>query len=167
MDIWKNFNHHYSDLYRFTRRMLCNHEGAEDVTQETMLRFARDKAGKLKGESARKWLFAVARNLCISQLRHKANHGEIRLDEHVETRSSNPNPSEKALSNERTRLIEKAVGKLPEDMREVIILREYEGMNYKEISGIIGCPVGTVRSRLARARMELHKQLAPFMEGKL
>jgi RNA polymerase sigma-70 factor (ECF subfamily) len=52
-------------------------------------------------------------------------------------------------------------------MREVIILREFEDMNYEEISGIVGCPIGTVRSRLARARSELRKHLTPFLEGRL
>lgn len=167
MDIWTNFNHHYADLYRFARRMLCNHESAEDVTQEAMLRFARDKAGKLDGESARKWLFVVARNLCISCLRNQSENGEISLDEGVWNCSSGLTPSDKTLANERDRYIELAIAKLPHDMREVIILREFEDMNYEEISGLVGCPVGTVRSRLARARSELRKHLTPFMEGRL
>lgn len=164
MDIWKNLNHCYADLYRFARRMLSSHENAEDVAQETMLRFARDKAGKLEGESARKWMFVVARNLCISQLRSAANNLQTSFDDPAQTCSTGPDPSDNAMVNERNRKIEKAVLKLPDEMREVIILREYEGLNYKEISGIIDCPVGTVRSRLARARVELQKQLSPFME---
>lgn len=164
MDIWKNFNHLYADLYRFARRMLFSHENAEDVAQETMLRFARDKAGKLEGESARRWMFVVARNLCISQLRHNVNNREILFDDCGETSSSTPDPLDNTLAKEQSQRIEQAIRKLPDDMREIIILREYEGMNYKEISGIVDCPVGTVKSRLARARVELHRQLAPFME---
>lgn len=167
MDIWKNFNHHYADLYRFARRILCSHESAEDVTQEAMLRFARDKAGKLNGESARKWLFVVARNLCMSQLRYRSANGETLLDEYVEAGSSTVTPSDNILTNERDKQIEKAISRLSPDMREIIILREYEDMNYKEISKITGCPIGTVRSRLARARAELRKRLTPFMEEKL
>ena len=167
MDIWQNFNRHYADLYCFTRRLLCNHENAEDVTQETMLRFARDKAGKLTGESARKWLFVVARNMCVSVIRKETNRNEAALENIPEISSSSPTPSDRALSNERNRIIEQAVATLPFDMREVIILREYEGMNYEEISGIADCPVGTVRSRLARARAELRRLLTPFMEDEL
>ena len=167
LDFWEQFNRHYADLYRFARRMLGNCEGAEDVAQEAMLRFARDKAGKLYGESARKWLFVVARNLCISQLRRRSSHSTVSLDECVETCSLTPNPSDAAVSNERGRQIERAIAKLPADMREVIVLREYEAMNYEEISGIVDCPIGTVRSRLARARAELRKHLMPLLEEKL
>lgn len=167
MDIWKNFNHLYADLYRFARRMLFSHENAEDVAQETMLRFARDKSGKLEGESARRWLFVVARNLCVSHLRHTANNREILFDDCGETSSPTPDPSDNTLAEEQNQRIEQAIKNLPYNMREVIILREYEGMNYKEISGIVDCPAGTVKSRLARARVELQRLLAPFMEDKL
>lgn len=164
MDIWKNINREYADLYRFAARILLSHEEALDVTQETILRFARDKAGKLEGESARKWMFVVARNLCISLLRRSSTRGEVPLDDCAENISTEPIPPERALAHERNRQIERAIGKLPDDMREVIILREYEDMSYEEISGIIKCPIGTVRSRLARARVILQKELAPFME---
>ena len=119
---------------------------------------------RVEGESARKWMFVVARNLCISLLRRSSTRGEVPLDCCAENISTDPIPPEKALANERNRQIERAIGKLPDDMREVIILREYEGMDYEEISGIVKCPIGTVRSRLARARAILQKELAPYME---
>lgn len=167
LDIWKNFNRQYADLYRFARRILCNHESAEDITQEAMFRFARDKAGKLDGEPARKWLFTVARNLCISRLRKESGRNEITLKYEDITPSSKPAPPDMLITDEKCRIIEQAISRLPHNMREVIVLREYEGMDYKEISGFIDCPVGTVRSRLARARSELKKHLAPYMEDNL
>ncbi len=162
MDIWKNFNSYYADLYCFARRMLFSHEKAEDIAQETILRFVRDKSGRLNGEPARKWLFVVARNLCISDLRSSSKNREIPIENHE--RASGSDPSVDILEDERNKKIEQALSQLSDDMREIIILREYEGMNYREISGIINCPAGTVKSRLARARTELQKLLAPFME---
>ncbi len=167
MNFRENFIDHYADLYCFARRMLGSHANAEDVTQEAMLRFVRNKAGELEGISCRKWLFVVVRNLCISQLRHKASRVEFSLDECAEACSCFTTPSDSALSNERAVQVENAIAGLSPDMREVIILREYESMNYEEISGIIGCPVGTVRSRLARARSELQRRMKPFMEEKI
>ena len=78
--------------------------------------------------------------------------------------SSKPGPRETALAEERARLVREAVGQLPPPLREVIVLREYEEMPYDEIAEVTGCSVGTVRSRLFRARESLRKKLESLLE---
>ena len=164
MDSTEIINRHYEALYRFARRMVGNSETAEDVVQEAFLRMARNGPQALEGESARRWLFVVARNLCLSHFRRSVAHPEEPLDACPEVPAPGPNPSETAQTAERSRWIADAVAQLPPPMREVVILREYEGMNYAQIAEIAGCSLGTVRSRLARAREELGKRLRPLLE---
>lgn len=164
MDSWANFHRHYQDVFRFAYRMLGRSESAEDVAQEALLRMARNRSKQLEGESARRWLFVVARNLCLSHLRHSTRHPEVPLDAVRETQSPTPNPADAAVANERSTLIKNAVTQLPPAMREVVTLREYEDMNYAQIAEIVGCSLGTVKSRLARAREELRRRLQPLLE---
>lgn len=164
MEFAEHINRHYESLYRFAYRMLGNSEMAEDVVQEVFLRMARNSPRNPDGESVRRWLFVVARNLCLSHLRRSAAHREEPLDVCPEVPFPGLNPAEVAQMAERSKWIKDAVAQLPPAMREVVILREYEGMNYAQIAEIAGCPLGTVRSRLARAREELRKRLQPLLE---
>lgn len=164
MESWARFERHYPDVYRFACRMLGNCDAAEDVAQEAMLRMARNCSKRLEGESARRWIFVVARNLCVSRLRRAARHPEVPLEACPEARSKGPNPAESAAASERSRLIRDAIAQLPVAMREVVVLREYEDMDYAQIAEIIGCSLGTVKSRLARAREKLRRRLQPLLE---
>ena len=164
MDFWTDFAQHYTDLYRFAYRLLGRSTAAEDVVQETFLRAARNHAKLLEGEPARRWLFVVARNLCVSHMRHAARHPEVPLDAGPETRSQWPNPAEAVDASERAGFVKDAVAQLPPAMREVVVLREYEGMDYAQIADIVGCSLGTVKSRLARARAQLRERLEPMLE---
>jgi len=164
MDFWTDFSQHYSDLYRFAYRLLGRSAAAEDVVQETFLRTARNHAKQLEGEPARRWLFVVARNLCVSHMRRVVRHREVPLDAGPETRSQRPNPREAVAAGERAEFVENAVAQLPPAMREVVVLREYEGMDYAQIADIVGCSLGMVKSRLARAREQLRVLLEPLLE---
>ena len=164
MEFAEHINRHYESLYRFAYRMLGSCETAEDVVQEVFLRMARNSPRNPDGESVRRWLFVVARNLCMSHLRRRAVQREEPFDVCPEVLSPGLNPAEVAQMAERSKWIKDAVAQLPPAMREVVILREYEGMNYAQIAEIAGCPLGTVRSRLARARQELRKRLQPLLE---
>ena len=164
MDFWTDFFQHYTDVYRFAYRLLGRSVAAEDIVQETFLRAARNHAKHLEGEPARRWLFVVARNLCVSHLRHAARHPEVPLDAGPETRSQRPNPAEIVDASERAGFVKDAVAQLSPAMREVVVLREYEGMDYAQIADIVGCSLGTVKSRLARARGQLRVRLEPMLE---
>ena len=164
MEVVEHIKRHYESLYRFAYRMLGNSEMAEDVAQEALLRMVHHRPQGLEGESVRRWLFVVARNLCMSHLRRRAARREEPLDDAPEVPSPGLNPAEIAQMAERSKWIRDTVAQLPPAMREVVILREYEGMNYAQIAEIANCSLGTVRSRLARAREELRKRLQPLLE---
>ncbi|MFH1744126.1 MAG: RNA polymerase sigma factor [bacterium] len=163
-DLLENLSENYRDVYRFAYRMLGSHETAEDIVQESFLRLARENPKALVGESARRWLFVVARNLCISHLRKHARQPHIGLDSLNELETPGADPGQSAQAIERSELIKKVVSELPLVLREVVILREYEGHSYAEIAALLGCPAGTVKSRLAAARETLRKRLEPLME---
>lgn len=153
---------HFKALHRFAARMLGRADLAEEVAQEALLRLAGSGLA-LQGESARRWLFVVARNLCLSHLRHASRFPEVPLND-FDKASAGPNPAQAALLEERRRLVAEAVAALPPPMREVIVLREFEELDYAQIAEATGCNLGTVKSRLARAREELRKRLAPMLE---
>lgn len=165
MEPWRDWALHFKDLYRFAYRLLGRAELAEEVAQEALARLAGGRC-VLEGEAARRWLFVVTRNLCLSHLRLSARHPEISLENAAEAHSGDPSPAEAAIAGERARLVAEAVAALPDAMREVIVLREYEAMDYAQIAEVIGCPLGTVKTRLSRAREELRKRLAPHLEVK-
>ena len=147
---------HYDSVYRFARRLLGNPEEARDVTQEAFLRLAGERR-PLAGEAVKRWLFAVARNLCIDLLRKQSRQRAASTENAV----SNPSPS----CGETVDAVRDAVARLDVDHREVLILREFEGMTYAEIAAILGCPEGTVKSRIARARALLRDLLAEYREA--
>ncbi len=155
----------YQDLYRFVYRMAGNRETAEDIVQETFLRWSREIPSLPDANAKRRWLFVVARNLCISQFRRKGKFLETPLGEGEELHASDGNPSDSLLEDERTQIVKQAVLSLPPLLREILVLREFEGMNYLDIASVVGCPIGTVRSRLAKARNLLMEKLQPYVEA--
>lgn len=155
----------YGSLYRFVYRMAGNHEMAEDIVQETFLRLAREGSKDLSGLYGRRWLFVVARNLCISWFRKQTKQTEVPMDELNELHADTDNPIHSLTRQERDRQVQSAIASLPPVLREVILLREFEEMSYEEIANIVGCPLGTVRSRIAKARDLLKQKLLPMMEA--
>ncbi|MBN2312017.1 MAG: RNA polymerase sigma factor [Candidatus Hydrogenedentes bacterium] len=155
----------YPDIYVFARRMVGNADSALDVTQEAFLRLARDGVATKGAEQARRWLFVVARNLCFGRLRRQARRRSAGSEPLETLASPHAGPAESGHAEERRQWVMRAVESLPPHMREVVILREYEGLSYAEIAGVAGCSEGTVKSRLARAREALRERLAPFLEG--
>jgi len=164
VDIRDFFEENYAALYRFAFRMLGNREAAEDCAQESFARMTECGAQNLAGDAARRFLFVVARNLCLDRFRKRPHLMEIPLDKIPEPASPDSNPSMNAQRNEREHLIKKAMLELPPDLREALVLRAYEGMSYAEIGEITGSPAGTVKSRIARARERLRSLLKPLLE---
>ena len=154
-----------SALYNAALRMVRSDQEAEDLVQETYLH-AFEHAEQLESLAACKvWLFRIMRNCFISQRRSAHARPELVLIEGELEKS--PAANETALQLERATLarfsrsaIENALGRLPEDMRTAVVMCDVEGFSYRDISEILGCPVGTVRSRVARARGHLMKALA-------
>lgn len=151
---------HLDAAYNLARWLTRNDADAEDVVQEAYLRAFRFFGG-FHGEDARRWLLAVVRNTCYTWLQKNRAHELTTLPDDemdmIESRSDNPE-TEFLRATERHAL-QQAIEALPFEFREAIVLRELEGLSYKEIATVINAPVGTVMSRLSRARRQLQKSL--------
>jgi RNA polymerase sigma factor (sigma-70 family) len=145
------------EAYNLARWFMKNESDARDAVQETYLKAFR-YFESFQGDSGRAWLLRIVRNVCYDALRAKeTERNVISLDEEAaaEVPDSAPGPNILAIQNSTKLRIREALETLPLEFRTVIILREFDGFSYKEISDIAGVPVGTVMSRLSRARQQL------------
>jgi RNA polymerase sigma-70 factor (ECF subfamily) len=146
---------HLDEVYTLARYLLRNTADAEDAVQECYLR-ALKHFDSFRGEAIRPWLFAILRNVCQSSYaQHRFHHDESVEDAIPLWGEAADTPEAQLLRNCDEQSIRKMVGALPAPYREVIVLREINELSYREISQIVGAPVGTVMSRLARARSML------------
>ncbi|HWE96410.1 MAG TPA: sigma-70 family RNA polymerase sigma factor [Tepidisphaeraceae bacterium] len=154
---------HLDAAYNLARWLTRNEQDADDVVQEATLRALRGLDG-LRGDDARCWLLTIVRNTCFTWLRRN-RPGETQpspQDDSPGVPVDMLEPGEILEQATRARGVREAIGALPAHYREIVILREMEGMSYKEIAQVTGLPPGTVMSRLARARERLHESLAPL-----
>jgi RNA polymerase sigma-70 factor (ECF subfamily) len=147
---------HLRAAYNFARWLVRNEHDAEDIVQESFVK-AYQALDRFRGSDARVWLMAIVRNTAMSVLRRRRSDAmpETVPDPVDETAGV----EETLIAGERRRQVRTAIEKLPEDYRETLVLRELEGMSYKEISAVLDVPMGTVMSRLARARNLLLRDL--------
>lgn len=152
---------HLDAAYNLARWLTGNAQDAEDVVQEAFLHAFRFFAG-WRGGDARTWLMRIVRNTCYTWLRvNRPLQDRTAFDENAFPPSSQaPHPEEIVPQNDIGSPMRKALEKLSPNCREVLILRELEGMSYREIAQITGMPVGTVMATLARARGRLRQALA-------
>ena len=155
-------------LYRSAYRLLGNQADAEDAVQDACLRALRFIGG-FRGGDGRVWLLAIVRNTCYSRLkRGMIREMETEFDEEIHsTESETANPEAWLERSRDSETLRYALEQLPEQFREIVVMRELEGMGYKEIAEVAGVPIGTVMSRLARARKRLQQALtaAPRKES--
>ncbi len=151
---------HLDAAYNLARWLTRNKQDAEDVVQEACLRAFRFFPG-FRGGDARAWLMKVVRNTCYTWLHaNRPLRDATEFDENLFSPDSRAlNPEEVVIQNDSGTLVRKALEKLPPNYREVLILRELEGMSYREIADITGMPAGTVMSSLSRARCRLRQVL--------
>ena len=147
---------HLDAAFNYARWLTRNDADAEDVVQDACVRAMRFFSS-LRDDDARAWLFTIVRNAWYSRVSRKANVAEgTRLNDGQDQRPDNAlDPEERLLQQHTVGLVRAALEQLPVDFREAIVLREIEGLSYKEIAEIAGVPIGTVMSRLARARERL------------
>jgi RNA polymerase sigma-70 factor, ECF subfamily len=157
---------HLNAAHNLARWLTRNAQDADDVVQEAYLRAFRFFPG-FRGGDARAWLLKIVRNTWYTWFHsNRPLHDAAEFDENLAPPDQRaPNPEEAVLQNASDTLVRKALEKLPPSFREVIILRELEGMSYREIANITGMPTGTVMSSLSRARGRLRQVLATFMTG--
>ena len=145
---------HMKAAYNLARWLTRNDHDAEDVVQEAYMRAYRFFDG-FQGGDTRAWLFTIVRNACHTMLQ---KNSRLSYEEDLETvEASAPSPEAVVMESINREALRRAIEELPAEFREAIVLREMEGLSYKEISAITGVPVGTVMSRLARARNRLAK----------
>lgn len=156
---------HVSSGYNLARWLTRNDADAEDVVQEAALRAWRFFES-FRGENARAWFLTIVRRTGMTWLsqRSREKHSD-EFDEAVHTDLDvAPDPERLAIERAGVESIRAALEALPAPLREVVVLREQEGLSYKQIATIAGIPIGTVMSRLARARSRLLKALSTEKE---
>jgi RNA polymerase sigma-70 factor (ECF subfamily) len=155
---------HLDAAYDLARWLVRNEHDAADVVQEAYLRALRF-FDDFRGGEARPWLLRIVRNVGYTWLR-KRRPEELNpsLDEEIHGHDeSGPSPEAEALRQAVGRSLEHALANLHVDLREVIVLRELEGLSYAEIASVAEIPIGTVMSRLSRARARLQRALGPSL----
>ena len=147
---------HIDAAYNLARWLTRNDADAQDMVQEAYLRALRFFSG-FRGTDAKAWLLTIVRNTCYTWLRrNRSPELSCDFDELVQAREAEgPDPETEQLMKAQARLVNEAIEKLPIEFREVVVLRELEELSYKEIAVVLGVPIGTVMSRLARARKRL------------
>jgi RNA polymerase sigma-70 factor, ECF subfamily len=151
---------HLDAAYNLARWLMGNPEDAEDVVQDAYVR-ALAGADRFRGGDQRAWLLSIVRNGCYSSHRRQRVRQATDFDEAVHGEDTvTPSPEQRVIDRDTSRRVRLAVERLTPEFREVIVLREFEGLSYKEIADVVGTPVGTVMSRLSRARGQLQAALA-------
>lgn len=154
-------------IYSVAYSMTHNHSDADDLSQDTFIK-AFENLRKFKlGTNFRSWLYRIAVNLCIDNLRHKKRFPENNLDDQEKMLpNQDPDPQIQIESSELMKSIMAAVNSLPEKQRIVVILSEIEGLKLKDIAETIKCPESTIRCRLHYARKKLQEKLRDYMNSK-
>lgn len=152
---------HLAAAYNLARWLTGDGHDAEDVVQEAYARAFRF-FGSFHGEDGRAWLLAIVRHTCYTWLQHNRGHELMTVfdEESHSVEGETANPETLLLQRSNQQLLRQALEELPVEFREVIVLRELEELSYKEIAQIAELPLGTVMSRLARARRRLQQSLA-------
>jgi RNA polymerase sigma-70 factor (ECF subfamily) len=152
---------HDEAAYNLARWLTGNDQDARDVVQEAYLR-AYQFFGSFRGGDGRAWLLGIVRRTGYTWLeRNRSRRPAMTFDEHKHS-SATPaaGPEAPLVQREDVQVLRQALNELAPEYRETIVLRELEGLSYKEIAGVTGVPLGTVMSRLARAREQLQQRLA-------
>ena len=171
----------YQDqLYNGMLRMMGDPEEARELTQETFAR-GLEKIGSFRGEAGPyTWLFRIGVNLAISQLRRSGRQRTFSLDGAAlnsvdpsgddqaaalvdRVASADEQPPQIAQRRERDQIVLDALGRLDPEYRAVLVMRDIEGFDYHQMADVLGMPLGTLKSRLFRARLALRDELAPYV----
>ncbi len=149
------------DLYRMAARFASLPEEAEDLTQETFLRAFNAYCKGTRIRNPKAYLFRTLKNIIIDSMKGNLNKEHVSIDD-VSQEIPDPggfNPEDALLMKSAKGRLQRALQEMPPEYRLALLLRDYEGLSYAEISAIMECPVGTVRSRINRARITLKKAI--------
>lgn len=162
----------FQNVYNIAYRMVNNADDASDATQEAFIRAFKSIKSYRRDASFSTWLYRIVVNVCLDIIRRKrrdpASASDLGSDTDLPTGTSPlaqpPMPEQVAETRERQAVVHGAIGKLSDEHRAVLVLFDIQGLTYDEIAETLGIPVGTVKSRLNRARMALKGLLEPHME---
>ena len=156
---------HLDAAFNLARWLTRSDQDAQDMVQEAYLR-ALKFFGGFHGDDARSWLLRIVRNTCYTWLKQNRTHELTAVfDEEVHgATKEHSTPESLLLENADRAMLLEAMERLPVEWRETLILRELEGLSYREIAAVTDTPIGTVMSRLARARSRLENILTKIMQ---
>jgi|SRR6185312_5362990 RNA polymerase sigma factor (sigma-70 family) len=151
---------HLDAAHRLARWLSRSSMDADDIVQDAVLRAFRGFEG-LRGSDAKAWLLTIVRNCCLSTLSQQQRRSFVPLPEEHDVQdghamiASTPDPESESIRRDQRQVLERLLAALPEEHREVLVLREIEDLDYRQIAAVTCVPIGTVMSRLARARAAL------------
>ena len=164
---------HGEKLFHYLVRSLQNKDEAEDLAQETFVRVFQNRGRFDRRQKFSTWLYTIASNLVRDRYRWRTRHPQVSLEaQDSETGTgfgdrladSRSTPSESFQSSERAEAVRRAVAELPEELRQPLILAEWEEKPQVEIATILGCTVKAVETRIYRARKQLREKLQPLLQ---
>lgn len=160
------YNRYKAPVYAFCVKMLLDRPLAQDAMQETFLRVYENRDRLTKTGSFKAWLFTIARNQCLNNLRRRSR--QVPLDEYTPVPgTSREGPSHRMEKSEQVALINRYLAQLKPEYREIIILREYQNLSYEEIAAVTRSTLSAVKSRLFKARRKLARFMDPVINREL
>ncbi len=150
------YNRHSSRIYAYCRRFLGNKEDAQDVFQETFMRFLDSTKHERVMTNVPAFMLKIARNLCVNIKRKDKN--PVSFEEYMVHEESSDN------NNELLKLVKMALDILPDEYKDIFVLREYDGLSYQDISDITELPLSTVKIRIYRAKQKIREILEPYLK---
>jgi RNA polymerase sigma-70 factor, ECF subfamily len=162
---------HLDAAYRYARWLARSTHDADDVVQEATLRAYRSFED-LRGADGKAWLLTIVRNCHLTAAKLRQRHSLVPLPEDDQEQgdelvASTPDPQTLAIRRDDQRTLQRLMSALPEEQREVLVLREIEDMDYRAIAAVIKLPIGTVMSRLSRARAALRTRWLQEIQGEV
>lgn len=153
-------------IYNVAFRFMGNHADAVDLAQDTFIRMYQALPGFRGDSSFATWLYRVAANACRDELRKRQRRRSVSMDEMIATSPANMpaapgdySPEETIQRRETQQQVQECLNQLSNDHRLILVMREIQGFSYEEIAGALGCSLGTVKSRISRARSALKEKI--------
>ncbi|MEZ5065160.1 MAG: sigma-70 family RNA polymerase sigma factor [bacterium] len=166
---------HRGPIVNYVNRLIGDRDRAEDLAQEVFLRVYRHAGTYRVTARFTTWLYTIASNLGKNELRNRARRKNVSVEDtprelgqedyHLGTREDFLSPERITDLNDRQRKVRIAIDSLPEHFRMMLVLRDIEGFAYEEIASMLDLPLGTVKSRINRARLEFKRRVEPLLTG--
>jgi RNA polymerase sigma-70 factor (ECF subfamily) len=167
---------HRGPIVNYVSRLISDRDRAEDLAQEVFLRVYRHAGTYRVTARFTTWLYTIASNLGKNELRNRARRRNVSVEDtprelqqedyHLGTREDFLAPDRIADLNDRQRKVREAIAALPDHFRMMLVLRDIEGFAYEEIASMLDLPLGTVKSRINRARLEFKRQVEPMLQAR-